>query len=83
MAINIPFHAESAFFMGTLSLLAATLRSGATDGAGALVELDSAIPAPHSPQNRVPEAITLPQVGQNMFKSPFSNKSMPMPLSID
>ena len=47
--IRTPIQAASGF-------VAATLHSGATDDAGALVELDSATTAPHSPQNlcRVP-----------------------------
>src|ERR1039458_10495361 len=59
-AISTPLIAVSAFVAGTL-------RSRATDGAGALGELGSALPAPHPPQNRVPGTNGLPHIMQNVL----------------
>jgi hypothetical protein len=40
--------------------------AGVTDGAGELLELNPATPAPHSRQNLAPGTIGFPQFGQNM-----------------
>jgi hypothetical protein len=68
MPIRTPCHAESDFFGGALSFVGATLDTGATDGAGAALELVSAATtAPHSGQNRAPGTNGLPHIMQKVL----------------
>ena len=59
-AINTATHQDRDFFKGTLD-------TGATGGAGALVEVNSATLAPHSPQYGVPGTSGLPHIIQKLL----------------